>query len=70
MGKNNPLRDMTPQRRNYKLYKAKKQWFTACATFLVALGAMAATSTVHAAPQPTAGNTNNSSNFRCCLFSH
>lgn len=55
MGKNNPLRDMTPQRRNYKLYKAKKQWFTACATFLVALGAMAATSTVHAAPQPTAG---------------
>lgn len=55
MGKNNPLRDMTPQRRNYKLYKAKKQWFTACATFLVALGAMAATSTVQAAPQPSAG---------------
>ncbi|MGF0014679.1 KxYKxGKxW signal peptide domain-containing protein [Limosilactobacillus reuteri] len=24
---------MTPKNKNYKLYKAKKQWITACATF-------------------------------------
>lgn len=30
---------------NYKLYKAKKQWITACATVIVALGASAFIST-------------------------
>lgn len=42
MGKNNPLRSMTPKNKNYKLYKAKKQWITACATFMLAFGATAA----------------------------
>lgn len=28
MGKNNPLRSMTPKNKNYKLYKAKKQWIS------------------------------------------
>lgn len=41
MGKNNPLRSMTPKNKNYKLYKAKKQWITACATFMLAFGATA-----------------------------
>lgn len=54
MGKNNQLRDATPVRRNYKLYKVKKQWVTACATFLVAFGAMAATNNVMADPTATA----------------
>lgn len=31
MGKNNPLRSMTPKNKNQKLYKAKKQWIAACA---------------------------------------
>ena len=38
MGKNNPLRSMTPKNKNQKLYKAKKQWITACATFMLAFG--------------------------------
>lgn len=54
MGKNNQLRDATPVRRNYKLYKVKKQWVTACATFLVAFGATAATNNVMADPTATA----------------
>ncbi len=33
---------MTPKNKNYKLYKAKKQWITACATFMLAFGATAA----------------------------
>ena len=41
MSKNNPLRSMTPKDKNYKLYKAKKQWITACATFMLAFGATA-----------------------------
>ena len=41
MSKNNPLRSMTPKNKNYKLYKAKKQWITACATFMLAFGATA-----------------------------
>ncbi|WP_225360163.1 KxYKxGKxW signal peptide domain-containing protein [Limosilactobacillus reuteri] len=41
MGKNNPLRSMTPKNKNYKLYKAKKQWITACATFTLAFGTTA-----------------------------
>ncbi|MCH5379727.1 MBG domain-containing protein [Limosilactobacillus reuteri] len=41
MGKNNPLRSMTPKNKNYKLYKAKKQWITACATFMLTFGATA-----------------------------
>ena len=41
MGKNNPLRSMTPKNKNYKLYKAKKQWITACATFMLAFGTTA-----------------------------
>ncbi|MEY8442414.1 MBG domain-containing protein [Lactobacillaceae bacterium 24-114] len=49
MGKNNSLRRMTPQNRNYKLYKAKKQWMTACATFMFAFGMSALLNTsVHA----------------------
>lgn len=32
---------MTPKNKNYKLYKAKKQWITACATFMLAFGATA-----------------------------
>lgn len=54
MGKNNSLRNVTPERKNYKLYKAKKQWFTACATFLVAFGAMAVTNNVEASKEPVA----------------
>lgn len=54
MGKNNSLRNLTPERKNYKLYKAKKQWFTACATFLVAFGAMAVTNNVQASKEPVA----------------
>ena len=38
MGKNNPLRSMTPKNKNQKLYEAKKQWITACATFMLAFG--------------------------------
>lgn len=30
-----------PERRNYRLYKAKKQWITACSTFMLAFGATA-----------------------------
>ncbi len=45
MGKNNSLRNMTPQRKNYKLYKAKKQWITACATFMFMFGATAVITT-------------------------
>ncbi|MBB1069396.1 KxYKxGKxW signal peptide domain-containing protein [Limosilactobacillus sp. RRLNB_1_1] len=41
MGKNNPLRGGIPENRNYRLYKAKKQWITACATFMLAFGATA-----------------------------
>lgn len=41
MSKNNPLRSMTPKNKNYKLYKAKKQWITTCATFMLAFGATA-----------------------------
>lgn len=41
MSKNNQLKNATPERRNYKLYKAKKQWITACATFLLTFGATA-----------------------------
>ena len=33
---------MTPKNKNYKLYKAKKRWITACATFMLAFGATAA----------------------------
>ncbi|MGN1283649.1 MAG: MBG domain-containing protein [Limosilactobacillus sp.] len=41
MGKNNKQKNMTPERRNYRLYKAKKQWITACATFMLTFGATA-----------------------------
>lgn len=41
MGKNNDQKNMVPERRNFKLYKAKKQWITACATFLLTFGATA-----------------------------
>ena len=41
MGKNNRQRNLVPERRNFKLYKAKKQWITACATFLLTFGATA-----------------------------
>lgn len=45
MSKNNPLRAMAKENKNYKLYKAKKQWITACTTFLIALGAGAVVGT-------------------------
>ncbi|MBB1079593.1 KxYKxGKxW signal peptide domain-containing protein [Limosilactobacillus sp. STM2_1] len=45
MSKNNPLKRMVPEKRNYKLYKAKKQWITACATFMLAFGATALVNT-------------------------
>lgn len=49
MGKNNKQRNMTPERRNYRLYKAKKQWITACATFMLTFGVAAVVNTgVHA----------------------
>lgn len=41
MGKNNDQKNMVPERRNFKLYKTKKQWITACATFLLTFGATA-----------------------------
>jgi LPXTG-motif cell wall-anchored protein len=41
LGKNNQQRRMIPERKNYKLYKAKKQWITACATALLAFGTTA-----------------------------
>lgn len=41
MSKRNPLRNSTRKNTNYKLYKAKKQWVTACATFLLTFGATA-----------------------------
>ena len=41
MSKNNRLRKVNLENRNYKLYKAKKQWVTACATFMLAFGATA-----------------------------
>lgn len=50
MSKNNSLRNMTKENKNYKLYKAKKQWITACATFMFMFGATAVVNTeVHAA---------------------
>ncbi|WP_295729394.1 KxYKxGKxW signal peptide domain-containing protein [uncultured Limosilactobacillus sp.] len=41
MGKNNQQRRMIPERKDFKLYKAKKQWVTACATALLAFGTTA-----------------------------
>lgn len=41
MSKNNQQPRMVLERKNFKLYKAKKQWVTACATVLVTLGATA-----------------------------
>lgn len=32
MGENNQQGRIVPEQRNFKLYKAKKQWMTACAT--------------------------------------
>lgn len=49
MSKNNPLRDAVRKNCNYKLYKAKKQWIYACATFLLTFGVGAlASETGHA----------------------
>ena len=51
MSKNNRLNNVNSERKNFRLYKAKKQWITACATFVFTLGASAAvmTTTAHAA---------------------
>lgn len=65
MSKNNPLRNASRKNCNYKLYKAKKQWVTTCATLLVTLGATAVTAnaqTVSESPkgeetETTASNT-------------
>ncbi|WP_076461337.1 MBG domain-containing protein [Limosilactobacillus caccae] len=59
MGKNNRLNNVNSQRKNYRLYKAKKQWITACATFFFTLGASAAvmTSNAAAADDPATGTT-------------
>ncbi|MCI1974433.1 MAG: MBG domain-containing protein [Limosilactobacillus sp.] len=52
MGKNNQQRRMVPERKNFKLYKAKKQWLTACATFMFAFGASAVMNVAQADKQP------------------
>ena len=41
MGRNNQRRKTNIEQRNFKLYKHKKQWMTACATFLLTFGATA-----------------------------
>lgn len=41
MGEKNQQGRIVPEQRNFKLYKAKKQWMTACATFLLTFGATA-----------------------------
>lgn len=49
MGKINKKNNLMPVRRNYKLYKAKKQWLTACVTFLLTFGTTAVVNaSVHA----------------------
>ena len=69
MSTNNPLKRMVPENRNYRLYKAKKQWITACATVLVALGTTVAfqgnaqaAKTDNAEVEQTTDNTANHSN--------
>lgn len=69
MGKNNRLRNQMPQRRNYRMYKAKKQWITACVTFFMLFGAGALISdNAHAATknvtnvQEETTNTNSNKN--------
>lgn len=58
MSKNNPMGKTVPEKRNYKLYKAKKQWVTACATFLVLFGTAAMfQEDVHADSTATASQT-------------
>lgn len=57
MSRNNPLRNSTRKNTNYKLYKAKKQWVTACATFLLTFGATAVVTTANAQ-----ADTNNNDN--------
>lgn len=48
---------MVPERRNYKLYKAKKQWITACATFLLTFSATAVMNvSAQAADNPTSAD--------------
>ena len=47
---------MIPEQRNFKLYKHKKQWMTACATFLLTFGATAVMNVSASA------NTDNTSN--------
>jgi hypothetical protein len=59
MGKNNKQRNMVPERRNYKLYKAKKQWITACATFLLTFGVTAVASNASAQADTTAQTSSN-----------
>lgn len=59
MGKNNAQRGMIPERKNYKLYKAKKQWVTACATVLLTVSATAAMSVdAHAAEKSNDSSVN------------
>ncbi|HJA47280.1 MAG TPA: KxYKxGKxW signal peptide domain-containing protein [Candidatus Limosilactobacillus excrementigallinarum] len=58
MGKNNQQKNMVPERRNFKLYKAKKQWITACATFLLTFGATTVMNvSAHADVNSDSGNT-------------
>lgn len=45
MSRNNRQHRLVLERKNFKLYKAKKQWATACATVLAALGTTAAVGT-------------------------
>ena len=56
MGRNNQRRKMIAEQRNFKLYKHKKQWMTACATFLLTFGATAVMNVSASA------NTDNTSN--------
>lgn len=59
MSKRNPLRNSTRKNTNYKLYKAKKQWVTACATFLLTFGA---TAVFNSANAQTVNNNKRSNN--------
>lgn len=60
MGSRNPLRNDSRQLSHYKMYKANKQWVTACTTFLLTIGAIAATNTAKA--DDVANNANTMSN--------
>lgn len=61
MGKNNmKLENAERKNQHYRLYKAKKQWLTACETVLITVGAVTAVgTTVHAATTDSNGAVTN-----------